>query len=310
MKAALWLILLLANPVFAGALDRYSNLVRADPPDQKGVASSSMRVTYLGVNGYQLETGDGALLIDPYFTRASLGTVALQRPLEPDVALVRAGRRKLRARMDAILVTHGHFDHLLDVPLLIEATGGRLLSGPTAVNLAVAAGAPRNRTEVVTPGQIVRKGPWKIHVLAAAHDRLLGRVPYQGTVGESGAQPKRAGDWVLGEPLAFLVEANGRRVYIDSGGRPEHPVAVSNGVDLAILGCALPDSRTRFAQAIRRLRPRFVLPSHQDNFFAPFESGFRFAAMSDFPELRAIHRREKLSGEIVLLDYFRPWTIP
>lgn len=310
MKAALWLILLAANPAFAGGLDGYASLVRADPPGQTGGVSSSIRVTYLGVNGYQLEADHSALLIDPYFTRASLATVALQRALQPDANLVNAGRRKLRSRVAAILVTHGHFDHLLDVPLLMQATGARLLSGPTAVNLAVAAGAPRHLTEVVGPRKIIQNGPWKIHVLPAAHDRLLGRVPYLGTVGESGGKPKQARDWVLGEPLAFLVEANARRIYIDSGGRPEHPVALRHGVDLAILGSALPDSRKRFAQAMQRLRPRFVLPSHQDNFFAPFRSGFRFAPMSDFPELRAIHRREKLSGEILLLDYFRPWTIP
>ena len=32
---------------------------------------------------------------------------------------------------------------------------------------------------------------------------------------------------------------------------------------------ALPDSRQRLSAALERLQPRYILPSHQDNFFVP-----------------------------------------
>ena len=306
MKLAFVSLLLAPHIAFAG-LERYQSLVRADA---QPAPTGSIRVTYLGVNGYLLEADNRALLIDPYFTRASLTAVALQRPITPDPARVDAGLKHVSRRVDAILVTHGHFDHLLDAPLIMKRTGARLISGATAVRQAVAAGAARERCRVVQPGSSMAFGPWKVRVFSAAHDRLFGRVPYSKPSTRSPSSPQQPRDWLVGEPLAFLVEANGRRVYLEAGGRPDVVAPPLTRVDLAILGVALPDSRERYAATVTRLRPRFVLPSHQDNFFAPFARGFRFGPLTDFGFVRRVDAQQKLPGELILLDYFRPWTIP
>lgn len=272
-------------------------------------APAGIRVTYLGVNGYQIEAAGHALLVDPYFTRVSLGAVAANAPLASDAALVDAAMGRLRRRVDAVLVTHAHFDHLLDVPRVMQRTGARLVAGPTAVNLAQACGVPAAQCRPVRPGAVRRIGPWTIRILPAAHDRLLGSQPSPGTVGAPAARPERAKDWVLGEPLAFVIEAAGRRIYVDSGGAPELLPEGVGRVDLAILGVALPDSRRRLAPTLRRLRPRYFLPSHQDDFFAPLDRGFTFGKLTDFPQVRRITAATPDAGRLILLDYFRPWTL-
>ena len=80
-------------------------------------------------------------------------------------------------------------------------------------------------------------------------------------------------------------------------------------VDLAILGVALPDSRERLAAALARLQPRYFLPSHQDDFFRPLSAGFQFAPLSDFSRVQREAAQQK-SSRLILLDYFRPWTLP
>ena len=57
-------------------------------------------------------------------------------------------------------------------------------------------------------------------------------------------------------------------------------------MDLAILGVALPDSRARLHATLERLQPRYVLPSHQDNFFRPLNAGFQFGPFTDFPRVQ------------------------
>lgn len=307
MKAALLFCLMTAQAL-AGGLERYADLILKDPgPD---LVPAGIRITYLGTNGYQLETADGVLLIDPYFTRVGLLSAVFNTRIRSKPERVAHAMASLREQADGVLVTHAHFDHLLDVPAVMRRTGARLVAGETAVNLARAQGLPEKQCRVVWPGDRLRLGSWKIRVLTSAHDKVLGRVPFRGQYHEVPEPPRKAGDWVLGEPMAFVIESRGLRVYVDSGGRPEAlPPADVGPVDLAILGVALPDSRRRLPQVLARLRPRYVLPSHQDNFFRPLRKGFTFGMMTDFPDVLRSHRRSAFPSRILLLDYFAPWTL-
>jgi hypothetical protein len=114
-------------------------------------------------------------------------------------------------------------------------------------------------------------------------------------------------DWICGEPLAFFIEINGQRIYIDSGGTPGQ-LPPEEHVDLAILGMALPDSRARLSAALQHLQPRYILPSHQDNFFVLLSAGFQFGLLTDFPRVQRDCAQEN-RGRLILLDYFQPWTL-
>ncbi len=301
-------LLLLSAQILYGGLERYSELVVADvspamPP------RSGVRITYLGTNGFEFESGNHAILVDPYFSRVNLSRVALGSTVQPDMHRIDDAMKHLAPKVDAILVTHGHVDHLLDAPVLMQKIGARLIASRTAVELAGRAAAPASRCDAVSAGNVRQIGPWKIQVLGATHDRLFSMVPFAGEPRGS-APPRRAADWVCGEPLAYLIEIAGERIFIDSGGTsvmlPPEDIAP---VDLAILGVALPDSRARFSAAVRRLRPRYVFPSHQDNFFRPLSAGFEFGPLTDFPSLLRVYKRDALPGRLILFDYFRPWTL-
>src|SRR2546427_11538264 len=198
--------LTLATHAFGAGIGSYAHLVAADSP---GAVRDGVRVTYLGTNGYQFEFGGYALLVDPYFSRVDLLSVALGSRIQPNTARINDGLRHLATKADAILVTHGHFDHLLDVPAVMAKTRARLIASASSVDLAKRAGASSG--DAVKPGDVRRIGPWKIRVLSATHDRLFGKVPFDRP---QSRVPQRAGDWICGEPLAFLIEVNGQHIYI------------------------------------------------------------------------------------------------
>ncbi len=296
-------LLFLGRLAMAGLEDYPEFLQPAEAHGRGGI-----RVTYLGVNGYQFECAGHALLVDPYFSRLGTGAFLLDRKVEPDGRRIDAGMKYVRPRVDAVLVTHAHIDHLLDVPPIMRRTGARLIAGPTAVNQARSLGIPAAQCRPVRGGDVRRIGPWKIQVVAAAHDRLFGAVPIRGSRPQPGPPPERANDWVVGETLAFLVEAAGQRIYVEAGGQPDS-LPPEAKVDLAILGVALPDARQHFVPALHRLRPDFILPSHQDDFFQPFDRGFIFGKGSAFPEVVRRWKAAGVPGKLILLDYFRPWTL-
>jgi L-ascorbate metabolism protein UlaG (beta-lactamase superfamily) len=300
--------LLLCVQIAHAGFGKYSTLIVAEPNPSASGPSNAVRVTYLGVNGFQFETDGHALLVDPYFTRVGLWAGALNQKIASNPNRVTEGLKHVRSNVDAILVTHAHFDHLLDAPEIMRRTHVRLIAGPTAVRLVTSFGISGSACRAVKPGSVQRIGPWTVRVFAAQHDRLFGKVPFAGR--SISSKPAQASDWSVGEPVAFVIEAAGKRIYIDSGGVPGAPPdARIKNVDLAILGVALPDSRDRFPEAVRRLRPRFVFPSHQDDMFAPFDRGFVFGKMTNFPAILHEEKKENLPGRLILLDYFRPWTL-
>ena len=311
-RVRIFLWLMFSAQAFGAGLDHYAQLV---VNDSRAMPRDGVRVTYLGTNGYQFEFKGHALLVDPYFSRVDLLSVALGSRIQPNASRINDGLRHLPPEADAILVTHGHFDHLLDVPVVMAKTRARLIASASSVDLAKRAGASSG--DAVKPGDVRRIGPWKIRVLSATHDRLFGKVPFDrpplqtGLSGETSAKaepPQRAADWICGEPLAFLIEVNGQRIYIDSGGTPAQ-LPPNEHVDLAILGMALPDSRARLNAALAHLQPRYVLPSHQDDFFRPLSAGFQFGSLTDFPFVQRECAQQNRS-RLILLDYFKPWTLP
>ncbi|HVJ57880.1 MAG TPA: MBL fold metallo-hydrolase [Terrimicrobiaceae bacterium] len=294
------------SELYAG-LQHYRGLIVADQDPTFVPPKTGVRITYLGTNAYLLQSRDAALLVDPYFSRAGLFRAAWDLPVASSRSLIE--RYLPVRRIDAVLVTHGHFDHLLDVPEIVALTGARLIASATSVQLARSAGVPSEKCVVVTAGEKVSLRGATVNSLPAKHDRLFGRVPFDGPVRR--LPPRTAGDWVCGEPLAFLIEMGGRRIYIAAGGRPNGDFSASLGrIDLAILGVALPDSRKRLAQTLEQLRPRYVLPSHQDNFFLPLSRGFVFGPMTDFPGVIRVFQSAPTGSRLILVDYFRPWTLP
>src|SRR2546423_13964363 len=143
MKLAAVTFLLIAQVASAG-LQKYSSLIVADANPNGTLPPNAIRVAYLGVNGFQFETKGHALLVDPYFTRVGLLSAALNQPIQSNPTRVSEGLKHIRPNVDGILVTHAHFDHLLDVPEVMRRMRGQLIAGPTEIRLVESFGISPN----------------------------------------------------------------------------------------------------------------------------------------------------------------------
>jgi hypothetical protein len=153
-----------------------------------------LTLTYLGVAGWQIESGSATIVTDPYFTRPDFA-----KPIVSDPVAVAAHAPK---HADAIVIGHSHVDHLLDAPPLALATHAQLIGSETTIRYAKAAGVPDDQLVSIQGGEDYDFGTFSIRVIASLHSAL----------DHKHAQPPLAFDgFAEGGTFAYLLRVAGRR---------------------------------------------------------------------------------------------------
>ena len=153
---------------------------------------------WFGTNGWELTFGSHRLLVDPYLTRLDVGIAKGKFDPTTELRSDRAAIDKHLKEADLILVTHGHYDHLADVPAVVERTGGRVLGSETHVNLLAALGVPADHLIPVSGGEALDFGGYTITAIptstaATRSAACLPRAPAKRAEGPAGhrRRPRR-----------------------------------------------------------------------------------------------------------------------
>ncbi len=89
-------------------------------------AAHQITISYTGCGGYWIDYEGKIILLDPFFSNYSVPTLLTQK-LKADTATIDAyfqkrlgTKRDTAGRVAAILISHAHYDHLSDVPSLLQ----------------------------------------------------------------------------------------------------------------------------------------------------------------------------------------------
>src|SRR5919108_1318973 len=98
--------------------------------------SAGVQLRYLGTAGWEISDGKHIVLIDPYLSRLRRVTPndnvepSDTRPLFDNSAIAQSDTAVIDARIqraDYILITHTHYDHVLDAPYISQRTGATII---------------------------------------------------------------------------------------------------------------------------------------------------------------------------------------
>jgi L-ascorbate metabolism protein UlaG (beta-lactamase superfamily) len=223
------------------------------------VAAQETKLKWFGHAAFSITTPNGkVLLIDPW----------LSNPVNPEA---RDGKNALTAvpKVDYILLTHGHRDHVGDAVEIARKTGAALIANPElAANLVKLADFPSKQAETDAimgiGGEIqIADGEVTVAMTLAIHSSSV----FNPKAGPN--EPERA---YGGNPAGFVIAIkNGPTIY-HSGDtayfKDMETIGESYSIDVALLniGGHFGMEPKQAARAAQSLRARLAIPHHFGTF--------------------------------------------
>jgi hypothetical protein len=309
-----------------------------------GAARDSLvTVTYLGVSGLLIQHAGHVMLTAPFFSDPEFSKVRprvrrlLRRntPISADTNAINALLPRAARNASVILVGHGHYDHLMDVPFIAtrHATSAIVYGSPTVRHILMGDTALRSHPgrvvaiDTTDAGTVDGEGRWiysadsafRFMALVASHAPAfnLGAFKYRFASGVVAADldslPHTAPEWKLGEPYAFIIDVLAGnipvyRIYFQDApsqpplGFPPLSVLARRGIDLAVL-CAATSSNVTYApdSLLAVIKPREVLVTHWESFFRSQGAPVRVGAGTNLHEFVRSLRRSGIKSWVIPL---------
>lgn len=239
-----------------------------------------VRMIFLGVSTMILRDSDTTLIIDGFFTRPRAtqmlaGRIAPNRPLVQS-CLSRSGVTSAAA----VFVTHSHYDHAMDAPLVAELTGATLIGSESTRQVGRGWGLPDDQMQVARPGEAIDVGRFNLTPLISRH---APHAHYPGQITTPVAPPAKVSAYRMAECFALQVRhrsraGDDRTLVINSSAGFEPRMLQGRNADTVFLGIGTMGKQTPgymeayWENAVAAVRPRAVVPIHWDDFTRPLSA--------------------------------------
>jgi L-ascorbate metabolism protein UlaG (beta-lactamase superfamily) len=291
-------------------------LAAQNPPNAGKINPITLK--YLGAAGWEIADGTTFVLIDPYLSRIngppppgghpiagdSRRSYAWDDIASPDLAAIDAHIQ----HADFVLVTHTHYDHILDVPHIALKTRAAVIGTESTENVMRAYGVPEEQLITVRGGEDYQFGTFSLKVIPSIHSALDHKHYFSSAIAPAGMKAPLTLEQIHpeGGTLAYLIRFHGHQILAFGGMNYIEREIVGLEPDVALIGAGA--SRKEIydysGRLMRDLRyPAIVLPTHWDNFLAPYEASQQTAleALQSFTqEIEAASPKTK----VIVPKYF------
>jgi len=277
IKRIAWTFLLLVAA--GGTYGAYKFGHPALPADTKTLASTAapagqVTTRYFGATTIAFSDGTNTVMVDALLTRPNIWT-AMFGKVATDKALVGSILRKAALdRVDLLLITHTHYDHVFDAAEIARRTGATIVGSPSTREVALGGDLPNARIRTVAGGERLQAGDFTVTVIRSVHS-LGDKVP--GNLAAPLRQPARIGDYKEGGTFAYLIEHRGLHILVHASANvvPGMYKGVKADVVFLATGGLSPhpaDFTARYwDEVVKATGAKLVVPIHWDDFLLPLD---------------------------------------
>lgn len=272
-------------------------------------STPEVTVRWLGTNAWQITADATTVLVDPYVSRISHttdGTFDPETPLRIDEAAV----DEYIDTADSVLVTHGHYDHIADVPYVATKTGATVLGTQTHLNLLRAMDTPHEQLAQVGGGELYQFDGYTVEVFASSHN-AGGRhktILFGGTSPTVPRRPTKIKHLLEGGSLSYLVTFGDTSLFFNA--TPSFHEREISGIRPTVL--FMQGATPNYPRYEERMfaatgYPPIVIPTHWDDFEAPLSE----PAIDEYGAAKLGERVAEVSPDstFVLLDHLESYTL-
>ena len=270
------------------------------------LASDSFEIQYLGCGGLNIKKGKDHILVDPFFSNQTVSTIIKSKSIFSDTNIINSAFGKIDYKdAQACLITHAHYDHLLDVPYISKKYFNHQLQvygSKTTINTLIASkldSSYLHKTEPFAANQM-NIGKWiytstdstcrfmPVEYEHAPHFKM-GFFTLKFYKGDYNLPPQdlsKADEWLEGKTYSYIIDflKNGKvdkRIYVLSGGAANPNIGFvsqieglkETSIDLMVLCVASHANVKNYPQAIIEAHtPSYVLGVHWEDFFVQYAS--------------------------------------
>lgn len=224
-----------------------------------------MNISWLGTASILIETKETSILIDPYMNNDNLEPVY----------------RKILHRVDAIFITHPHFDHFSSIEYFIKHCQAPIYVCIRGIEIARKRGLPIHRFYEIKKDSVITYKDATIEMYQGSHCKFDKGIVYNTLkrtilpknivaalkIGYVHRQYQIA---MIEDVLSFAVSIEGKSVFIMGSANLCEDVRYPQNMDLLVYPYQGRSDMAMYSLAIiERLKPKAVMLDHFDDSFSP-----------------------------------------